>query len=270
MIQVSTAPAQDPALDAALAAARALGVEDEAMPLSAAELAERCRSPRFRRGVLFRDGATVQPARLVRALCRAALAAGVTIHEHSPALTVRPGLVDTAAGRIRAPEIVLATNAWLTAWRPASRWLTNFGSYVVLTEPVPELLSRIGWTGGEPILDSRMFLHYFRTTEDGRVLMGSGSGPIGFGGRIDSRFTGDGPTVARAKAGSAGCCPTWRARGSSTLGAARSTSRQTSCRSSGRRRAGSTTARASRGTESAQAGLPGRSSPRSPSERTTN
>ena len=36
-----------------------------------------------------------------------------------------------------------------------------------------------------------MFLHYFRTTEDGRVLMGSGSGPIGFGGRIDDRFTDD-------------------------------------------------------------------------------
>jgi len=33
-----------------------------------------------------------------------------------------------------------------------------------------------------------MFLHYFRTTNDGRVLMGSGSGPIGFGGRIDRRF----------------------------------------------------------------------------------
>ncbi|HEV8249039.1 MAG TPA: FAD-dependent oxidoreductase, partial [Gaiellaceae bacterium] len=60
MIQVSTAPAQDPALDAALDAARALGVEEEAVRLSAGEVAERCRSPHFRRGVLFRDGATVQ------------------------------------------------------------------------------------------------------------------------------------------------------------------------------------------------------------------
>ena len=53
----------------------------------------------------------------------------------------------------------------------------------MLTEPVPELLEEIGWTGGEAIVDGRMFLHYFRTTNDGRVLMGSGSGPIGFGGR---------------------------------------------------------------------------------------
>jgi glycine/D-amino acid oxidase-like deaminating enzyme len=33
------------------------------------------------------------------------------------------------------------------------------------------------------------------------VLMGSGSGPIGFGGRIDERFTADRPSIARAEAG---------------------------------------------------------------------
>jgi glycine/D-amino acid oxidase-like deaminating enzyme len=46
-----------------------------------------------------------------------------------------------------------------------------------------------------------MFLHYFRTTNDGRVLMGSGSGPIGFGGRVDDRFSRDRPTAERAEAG---------------------------------------------------------------------
>jgi glycine/D-amino acid oxidase-like deaminating enzyme len=66
---------------------------------------------------------------------------------------------------------------------------------------VPELLEEIGWTGGEAVLDGRMFLHYFRTTNDGRVLMGSGSGPIGLGGRIDSRFTGDVATAGRAERG---------------------------------------------------------------------
>jgi glycine/D-amino acid oxidase-like deaminating enzyme len=96
---------------------------------------------------------------------------------------------------------VLATNAALTGWKPASSNLTNFGSYVVLTEPAPQALAEIGWTGGEAIVDGRMFLHYFRTTNDGRVLMGSGSGPIGFGGRIDDRFSRDVPTAGRAEAG---------------------------------------------------------------------
>jgi len=199
MLQVSTTAAQDASLEAAVAAARALGVDAEAVPLSAGEVAARCRSPRFRRGVFFRDGASVQPARLVRALRRAGIEAGVSVHELSRVDAVEPGRVGTEAGGVRAPQIVVATNAWMTGWRPVARRLTNFGSYVVLTEPVPELLERIGWTGGEPIFDSRMFLHYFRTTADGRVLMGSGSGPIGFGGRVDGRFTRDRPTAARAE-----------------------------------------------------------------------
>jgi glycine/D-amino acid oxidase-like deaminating enzyme len=204
MLKVSAAPAQDAAVDRSIAAARELGVEEEAVPLTAAEVAERCRSPRFRRGVLYREGATVQPARLVRALQAAALAAGVACHERTPVLRLRrgtPNVLETPRGRVRAGEVVIAVNAAAAGWRPLARRLTNFGSYVVLTEPVPELLEQINWTGGEAIIDARMFLHYFRTTEDGRVLMGSGSGPIGYGGRLDGRFTGDHPSVARAEAG---------------------------------------------------------------------
>src|SRR5205823_9862746 len=116
-------------------------------------------------------------------------------------LDVSDGVVSTPAGRVRAAAIVVAVNAAASGWRPVRRHVTNFGSYVVLTEPVPELLAEIGWTGGEAVVDGRMFLHYFRTTHDGRVLMGSGSGPIGFGGRVDERFTLDAATAARAERG---------------------------------------------------------------------
>jgi glycine/D-amino acid oxidase-like deaminating enzyme len=204
MLEVSAAPAQDEAIAAAVAAARELGVEEEAVPLTGEELAGRCASPRFRRGVLYREGATVQPARLVRVLRAAALEDGIVLHERTPLLRLRrgsPNVVETPRGRVLAREVVLAINAAAAGWRPLARRLTAFGSYVVLSEPVPELLERINWTGGESIVDARMFLHYFRTTNDGRVVMGSGSGPIGFGGRIDERFTSDAPTVARAEAG---------------------------------------------------------------------
>ena len=127
--------------------------------------------------------------------------AGVELYEQTPALRINAGHVATPRGNVRAPEIVVAINAAATGWRPVARHVTNFGSYVVLTEPVPELLEEIGWTGGEAVLDARMFLHYFRTTADGRVLMGSGSGPIGFRGRVDERFTSDNPTAARAEHG---------------------------------------------------------------------
>jgi glycine/D-amino acid oxidase-like deaminating enzyme len=204
MLEVSAAPSQDEVIDRAVATARELGVAEEAAPLTADEVAEHCRSSRFRRGVLYREGATVQPGRLVRALRAAALAEGVTIHERTPMLRLRrgaPSTLQTPNGRVRAREVVVAVNAAAAGWRPLARRLTVFGSYVVLTEPVPDLLAQINWTGGESIADGRMFLHYFRTTNDGRVLMGSGSGPIGMGGRIDGRFTADAPSVARAAAG---------------------------------------------------------------------
>jgi glycine/D-amino acid oxidase-like deaminating enzyme len=201
LLLVSAAPAQDAAVDEAVAAAREVGCEEEAVLLSEERLAERIKSPVFRRGVYFRDGATVQPERLVQALRRAVLEAGVDLYEHSPATRVREGEVSTARGRVLAPEVVVAINAAATGWRPVARHVTNFGSYVVLTEPVPELLEQIAWTGGEAVVDGRMFLHYFRTTADGRVLMGSGSGPIGFRGRLDQRFSGDRATAGRAERG---------------------------------------------------------------------
>lgn len=201
LLRVSTSPAQDGILDRSLAVARELGVEEEAVHLSGEELARHCASPAFRRGVFYRDGAIVHPARLVRALRRKALAAGVRLHERTTATRIGEGRVATSRGSVRAREIVVAMNAWAAGWKPLSRLLTPFGSYVVLTEPVPELLAEIGWTGGEAITDCRMFLHYFRTTADGRVLMGSGSGPIGFRGRIDRRFSHDVATGARAEAG---------------------------------------------------------------------
>src|SRR4029079_17175262 len=132
---------------------------------------------------------------------RRAVAGKARLHEHARATDVSEGVVTTAHGRARASEIVLAVNTGAAGWKPRRRRVTPFGSYVVLTEPVPELLDAINWTGGEAVLDGRMFLHYFRTTNDGRVLMGSGSGPIGFGGKIDDRFFADEATIGRAERG---------------------------------------------------------------------
>jgi len=146
----------------------------------------------------------VQPARLARALRRAVLAAGIPLHERTRVTRLDGGssyVLETPRGRVRAAEVVIAVNAAAAGWRPTAPQLTSFGSYVVLTEPAPGRLEELGWTSGVAITDARMFLHYFRTTPDGRVLMGSGSGPVGLGGRLDGRFTDDGPTVERAAAG---------------------------------------------------------------------
>jgi glycine/D-amino acid oxidase-like deaminating enzyme len=173
LVAVSTGPAHDALLERAVATAARVDAPEEAVLLSADELS--VRSPRFRGAVLYRDGATVQPARLVRALRRAAIGAGVVLHESSPVVGIDGGVVSCERGSVRAAEIVLATNAAAARW-PASRSVAVFRSAVVLTEQVPDLQERIGWERGEAISDERTYLNYFRPTEDGRVLMGSASG----------------------------------------------------------------------------------------------
>ena len=44
----------------------------------------------------------------------------------------------------------------------------------MLTEPIPDRLAELGWTGGELLSDSRFTISYFRTTADGRIAFGGG------------------------------------------------------------------------------------------------
>jgi glycine/D-amino acid oxidase-like deaminating enzyme len=146
-----------------------------------------CRSPRFRGGVVYGDVATVQPARLGFGIRTALLDRGVALFENSPALQVEdhPGgiTVTTAGGRVRAGRVVLAAGPALAGrGSPVSRNVTIASSHMVITEPVPDLIEEIGWTGGEAISDCRALLRYFRTTPDGRIAFGWGGGRIAPGG----------------------------------------------------------------------------------------
>jgi glycine/D-amino acid oxidase-like deaminating enzyme len=205
VMKVSTTARQDAGLAAVADAARALGRPDQARTLSRAEVQDRCASPRFRAGVFFPEGATVHPARLVAALRDEVRRRGIAVHERSKVLEIRREgdayRVITPRGTVRARSVVLAANTAQAGISPVRSHVTNFSSFAVMTEPAPEVLAAIGWTGGEALLDGRMFLHYFRTTPDGRVLMGTGSGPIGFGRRNGPALTRDETSVARAVAG---------------------------------------------------------------------
>jgi glycine/D-amino acid oxidase-like deaminating enzyme len=175
LLHIATGPAHDAELAHAADESARAGAPEEAVLVARDELP--LRSPAFRGAVRYRDGATVQPARLARALRRAALAAGVVIHERTPVLSVDGSGVLCAGGSVRAEEIVIATNAAAARW-PAARNVAVFRSAIVLTEPVPDLHERVGWVNGEAVFDGRTYLNYFRPTKDLRVLMGSASGDV--------------------------------------------------------------------------------------------
>jgi glycine/D-amino acid oxidase-like deaminating enzyme len=130
-------------------------------------------------------------------------ARGVKIYEQSPVTRLAGSWTGveahTGGGVVKARSAVLAVGAAAKApGGPLRSRITVASSHIVLTEPVPELLEQIGWTGGECITDSRALINYFRTTPDGRILFGWGGGRIAMGARLHGRAEIDPQVISEA------------------------------------------------------------------------
>ncbi len=187
-LQVSTAPAYDDTWLPTVEACEQLGDAGAVAALSEAEVQARCASPIFRSGAFFPGSATVNPARLALGLREKLIDAGVDVCENTRVAGVHSGPdgveVRGAGGGVRAGQVVLTAGGALEAMRPLRNRLTVTSSHMVITEPVPDLLEELGWTGGECITDARHMLHYFRTTPDGRIAFGWGGGRVVPGARL--------------------------------------------------------------------------------------
>ena len=201
LLRVATTESQLGSWDDSIRAAGALGTPDELTALGPEEVRRRCDSPLFLGGALQRLNATVQPARLALGLRAKLLERGARIHERTEVTRLHEGGgVETRLGRVRARANVLAVNS-RTAGFPGYRLaLAVASSHIVLTEPVPDVLDELGWTGGEAIVDGRTLVHYTRTTEDGRIAFGWGGGVMGFGARASARLELDREAAASARA----------------------------------------------------------------------
>ena len=194
-LQVSTAPAHDatvaggarrlPRARRRPSAVRPLSRGRGRGPLRLAALPRRRLLPE--RGDRAAGAARARPARA------AAARAGVELFESSPVRSLRDG-ADGVEARDRGRDAcarrgaVLAIGGAAKSRRgPLRSRLTIASSHIVLTEPVPELLEEVGWTGGECITDSRALVDYFRTTPDGRIAFGWGGGRIAMGARLGGR-----------------------------------------------------------------------------------
>jgi glycine/D-amino acid oxidase-like deaminating enzyme len=196
---VSAAPAQDGGGAAVADACAALGEPGEALPVSRAQARARCDSPVFRGGTFMPTAATVHPARLALGLRQRLLERGAQIFEHSRVRAVRGTVAECEGGRARGGAVVLAAGVAGIAAPPLRRRLTGASSHMIMTEPVPDVLDRAGWTGGEAITDARALVHYFRTTPDGRIGFGWGGGHILSGGRAGGRAEIDAGVVAAVR-----------------------------------------------------------------------
>jgi len=202
-VRVNAFPSVAHDWDGTVARLRALGQGEQLAPIEPDAVQRVCASPAFRDGLLMPSAASIQPARLARGLRRVLLERGVVIHETTRVRSLRgdgPVRVTTDRGRLTAEQAVLAVNAWASGWPGFRSRVLAWGSYMVITEPIPDRLAELGWTGGELLSDSRFTISYFRTTPDGRIAFGAGVGAAGYAGRIGRTFTHDGTAVARVVA----------------------------------------------------------------------
>jgi glycine/D-amino acid oxidase-like deaminating enzyme len=160
-------------------------------------------SPLYLGGLWLQTGAAiVNPAKLADGLRRAALAAGVRIHEHSRVRRLRErddGLeAFTDAGAAHAARVLIATSAYDPLLPAIGRRVAPVYDYALMTEPLTAAqLESIGWRRRQGIGDSGNQFHYYRLTAEDRILWGGYDAVYRYGGPVAPEYDDDARTFAR-------------------------------------------------------------------------
>jgi glycine/D-amino acid oxidase-like deaminating enzyme len=188
-VGVATAPWHLDSLEESLEAHRSIG--DDVELLDADEMQARVHSPTYLGGLIrHNDTALVDPARLCWGMRAAAEKLGAAVHEQSPATAIthdRQGLkVATPGGTIRSERVLMATNAYPGPVRRPRRYVIPVYDHVLMTEPLStEQLASIGWKEREGIGDVSNQFHYYRLSEDDRILWGGYDATYHFNNGLD-------------------------------------------------------------------------------------
>src|SRR5712664_2983632 len=129
-------------------------------------------------GLVDDTSAGLNPARFVAGLARAAERAGAAIFEHSHVDQIqREGAsgwkIATSRGTLRARNVLVATSGYTSRVTSAlQKKIIPIGSYIIVTEVLPEKLATELSPRNRMIFDSKNYLYYYRLTPDRRMLFG--------------------------------------------------------------------------------------------------
>jgi glycine/D-amino acid oxidase-like deaminating enzyme len=154
------------------------------------EMQAEVHSPTYAGG-LWRHGraALCDPARLAWGMKQVALDLGVRIFEDSKATSLRevgPAMeIRAGYGSVRAARVALATNAFPPLVRRIRSYVVPVYDYVLTTEPLtPDQREAVGWARRQGLSDTTNQFHYYRLTEDDRILWGGYDAIYYFGSKI--------------------------------------------------------------------------------------
>lgn len=157
-------------------------------------------SPTYLAATWQRDSvAMIDPARLVWGLRETALRRGARLHEQTTVIDIESegaglALTTDTGAVVNARQVLLATNVFKGLIPQVRRRVVPVYDYVIMTEPLtPEQHARIGWTTRAGVGDSGNQFHYYRMTEDRRILFGGYDAIYPFAGRMRREYL-DNPT----------------------------------------------------------------------------
>jgi glycine/D-amino acid oxidase-like deaminating enzyme len=129
-------------------------------------------------GLVDESSAGLNPARYVAGLARAAERAGAAIFERARVEEIqregaRGWRIATPRGTLRAADVLVATSGYTSRVTPAlQKKIIPIGSYIIVTELLPEKLAIELSPRNRMIYDSKNYLYYYRLTPDRRMLFG--------------------------------------------------------------------------------------------------
>ncbi len=161
-----------------VAALREDAEQDGATFLDGAAVRAEVNSPTYLAGVWDKNGtALVQPARLAWGLAAACERLGARILEGTPVtgLAADAGGVSlrTPDGVLRARRVALGTSAFPALVHRVRPYIVPVYDYVLVTEPLSHAQrAAIGWRNRQGLADSGNQFHYYRLTDDDRIVWG--------------------------------------------------------------------------------------------------
>jgi len=142
--------------------------------LDANELSSRFGTLNVPAALYSSDDRMLNPAKFVRGMKKAAESLGVDVYEHSRCTHIEPGpeiSLYTSSGRVRANDIILATNAYDNPLGLFRYKVFPFYVYNIVTEPLTQAqMDEFCWPGRENIYGTKYLFWMTRPTADNRLL----------------------------------------------------------------------------------------------------
>ena len=189
-LKVATSPAYVTRIQREIEFFQSLGI-DGFQWLDRDETQARVRSQSYLGSCFEPHCGLINPVKWVDALRRLAIESGVRLYETTRVNDVRRESgryrVQTNGGSVIAEKVVYAANGYTHLLPGMRSKQTPAFAYIIVTDKLSDdQRAAIGWDRREGIEDGRNFMHFYRLTPDGRLLVGGGPGQVPYAGNMDN------------------------------------------------------------------------------------